>query len=52
MQKNVDLVRTVRETVGHGIDLMADAYMGWNLDYAKRMLPCWSRSIFVGLRRR
>jgi len=39
MQKNLDLVRTVRETVGHSIDVMADAYMGWTLDYAKRMLP-------------
>ena len=39
MQKNVALVRTVRETVGDGIDIMADAYMGWNLDYAKRMMP-------------
>src|SRR6516162_3005178 len=39
MRKNVDLVRTVRETVGDGVDIMADAYMGWNLDYAKRMLP-------------
>src|SRR5215813_11838184 len=39
MQHNVALVRTVRETVGDGIDIMADAYMGWNLDYAKRMLP-------------
>jgi L-alanine-DL-glutamate epimerase-like enolase superfamily enzyme len=39
MQKNLDLVRTVRETVGDGIDIMADAYMGWTLDYAKRMLP-------------
>src|SRR3954463_814644 len=39
MQHNVALVRTVRETVGDGIDVMADAYMGWNLDYAKRMLP-------------
>jgi L-alanine-DL-glutamate epimerase-like enolase superfamily enzyme len=39
MQKNVELVRTVREVIGHGIDLMADAYMGWTLDYAKRMLP-------------
>ena len=39
MQRNVDLVRTVRETVGDGIDIMADAYMGWTLDYAKRMLP-------------
>ena len=39
MQKNVALVRTVRETVGDGVDIMADAYMGWNLDYAKRMIP-------------
>jgi len=39
MQKNVALVRTVREVVGEGIDVMADAYMGWTLDYAKRMLP-------------
>ncbi len=39
MQRNLDLVRTVREVIGDGIDLMADAYMGWTLDYAKRMLP-------------
>ena len=39
MQRNLNLVRTVRETVGDGIDIMADAYMGWTLDYAKRMLP-------------
>jgi L-rhamnonate dehydratase len=39
IQRNVDLVRTVREAVGDGIDVMADAYMGWTLDYAKRMLP-------------
>ena len=39
MQKNLALVRTVRETVGDGVDIMADAYMGWNLDYAKRMIP-------------
>jgi L-rhamnonate dehydratase len=39
MRRNVDLVRTVREAVGDGIDVMADAYMGWTLDYAKRMLP-------------
>jgi L-rhamnonate dehydratase len=39
MHRNLDLVRTVRETVGDGIDVMADAYMGWTLDYAKRMLP-------------
>jgi L-rhamnonate dehydratase len=39
MQHNLNLVRTVRDTVGDGIDVMADAYMGWTLDYAKRMLP-------------
>jgi L-alanine-DL-glutamate epimerase-like enolase superfamily enzyme len=39
MHKNVALVKTVRETVGDGVDIMADAYMGWTLDYAKRMLP-------------
>lgn len=39
MQRNLELVRTVREAVGDEIDVMADAYMGWTLDYAKRMLP-------------
>jgi L-alanine-DL-glutamate epimerase-like enolase superfamily enzyme len=39
MQRNLDLVRTVRETIGDEIDLMTDAYMGWNLDYARRMVP-------------
>ena len=39
MRRNVELVRTVREVIGDEIDLMADAYMGWTLDYAKRMLP-------------
>lgn len=39
MQRNLDLLRTLRDTVGEEVDLMADAYMGWTLDYAKRMLP-------------
>jgi L-alanine-DL-glutamate epimerase-like enolase superfamily enzyme len=39
MERNLDLVKTVREVIGYEIDLMADAYMGWNLDYARRMLP-------------
>jgi len=39
MQKNLDLVRTARKVIGDGIDLMADAYMGWTLDYARRMIP-------------
>ncbi|HKS66276.1 MAG TPA: L-rhamnonate dehydratase [Candidatus Acidoferrales bacterium] len=39
MQRNLELVRTVRQSVGDEVDVMADAYMGWTLDYAKRMLP-------------
>jgi len=39
MERNLELVRTVREVVGEEVDLMADAYMGWTLEYAKRMLP-------------
>ena len=39
MQKNLDLLRTIRGVAGDGIDIMADAYMGWNLDYARRMVP-------------
>ena len=39
MRRNVELVRTVRDAVGNDVDVMADAYMGWTLDYAKRMLP-------------
>lgn len=39
MQRNVELVRTLRETVGWEVDIMADAYMGWTLEYARRMLP-------------
>ena len=39
MQRNVALVRTARDVVGDSVDIMADAYMGWNLDYARRMIP-------------
>lgn len=39
MQRNLALVRTVREVVGDGVDVMVDCYMGWTLDYALRMLP-------------
>lgn len=38
MHKNLDLVTTTREAVGDGVDIMADCYMGWNLEYARRML--------------
>jgi L-rhamnonate dehydratase len=39
MERNLALLRTVREVIGFDVDLMADAYMGWTLDYAKRMIP-------------
>jgi L-alanine-DL-glutamate epimerase-like enolase superfamily enzyme len=39
MQRNIELLKTIREVIGYEIDLMADAYMGWTLDYARRMLP-------------
>jgi L-alanine-DL-glutamate epimerase-like enolase superfamily enzyme len=39
MRRNEALVRTVREVAGDDIDVMADAYMGWTFDYARRMLP-------------
>jgi L-alanine-DL-glutamate epimerase-like enolase superfamily enzyme len=38
MRKNLDLVKTVREVVGSDVDLMADAYMGWDVPYAIRMI--------------
>jgi L-alanine-DL-glutamate epimerase-like enolase superfamily enzyme len=38
LHKNVALVKTAREAVGDNVDIMADAYMGWNTEYAKRML--------------
>ena len=38
MHKNVDLVKTTREAVGPNVDIMADCYIGWTLEYARRML--------------
>ena len=39
MRENLKRVECVREVIGYDKDLMADAYMGWNVDYTKRMLP-------------
>jgi L-alanine-DL-glutamate epimerase-like enolase superfamily enzyme len=46
--KNVALVRELREAVGEDVDLMFDAYMGWDLNYAiawakqvERYRPRW-----------
>jgi L-alanine-DL-glutamate epimerase-like enolase superfamily enzyme len=37
VKRNVELVRRVREAVGDEVDLMADAYMGWNVAYTLEM---------------
>ena len=39
MRKNIELVEAVREVIGQDADLMLECYMGWNLDYSKRMIP-------------
>ncbi|WP_435140248.1 L-rhamnonate dehydratase [Pseudopelagicola sp. nBUS_19] len=39
MRENLKRVEAVREVIGYDVDLMLECYMGWNLDYAKRMLP-------------
>ncbi|OIN08837.1 L-rhamnonate dehydratase [Oceanisphaera psychrotolerans] len=39
VRKNLDSVAAVREVIGPDVDLMLECYMGWNLEYAKRMLP-------------
>jgi L-alanine-DL-glutamate epimerase-like enolase superfamily enzyme len=38
MQRNLQLVRTVRDAIGPDVDLMADAYMGWDVPYAIQMI--------------
>ncbi len=39
MRENLKRVAAVREVIGWDRDLMLEAYMGWNLDYTRRMLP-------------
>lgn len=39
MRENLKRVEALREVIGYENDLMLECYMGWNLDYAKRMLP-------------
>jgi L-alanine-DL-glutamate epimerase-like enolase superfamily enzyme len=38
MRKNLELIRTVRDVVGPDVELAADAYMGWTVPYAVRMI--------------
>lgn len=39
MRENLKRAEAVREVIGWDRDLMLEAYMGWNLDYTRRMLP-------------
>ena len=34
MRKNIELVKTLRETLGEDYEIMFDAYSGWDQDYA------------------
>jgi L-alanine-DL-glutamate epimerase-like enolase superfamily enzyme len=38
MEKNVAVVRTVREAVGPNVEIMLDCWMGWDATYAIRLL--------------
>ena len=53
LSRNVELVRYLREAVGDDVDLMFDAFMGWDLNYAlawakqvERYLPRWIEEAF------
>ncbi len=39
--RNVELVRTLRETLGEDYEIMFDAYNGWNVEYA----IAWARQV-------
>ncbi|HEX9551269.1 MAG TPA: enolase C-terminal domain-like protein [Candidatus Limnocylindrales bacterium] len=38
MRRNLDCVRALRDALGDDVDLMGDAYMGWNVPYAIEMI--------------
>ena len=53
MRKNVEMVRLLREAVGDEVELMFDAFMGWDLTYAldwakqvERYRPRWIEEAF------
>ncbi len=43
MRENLKRVEALREVLGYDVDLMLECYMGWNLEYTKRMLPKLAR---------
>jgi len=38
MKKNVEMVKVVRDTVGDDVEIMLEAYMGFNFSYARQLL--------------
>lgn len=53
LSKNVELVKALRETLGEEYDIMFDAFMGWDLNYAQtwakkveRFYPRWIEEAF------
>lgn len=53
LEKNIELVRELREAVGAETDLMFDAFMGWDVNYAtqwasavERYRPRWIEEAF------
>lgn len=38
MKKNIEMVKVVRDTVGDEVEIMLEAYMGFNFPYAKEFL--------------
>jgi L-alanine-DL-glutamate epimerase-like enolase superfamily enzyme len=38
LKKNVEMVKVVRDTVGDDVEIMLEAYMGFNYTYAKQLL--------------
>lgn len=53
LRKNVDMVRTLRDAVGDDVELMFDAFSGWDLNYAlewakqvEKYRPRWIEEAF------
>jgi L-rhamnonate dehydratase len=38
MRRNLEMVKKLRDAIGDDMELMADAYMGWNVSYSVEML--------------
>lgn len=54
LAKNVELVKTLRESAGDGLEIMFDAFMGWDLNYAvmwakkvEQYRPRWIEEAFA-----